>query len=91
MSAFQKVVSAQMETMSQLLYLQGELERCQEVEKQLSEINEADELGEVQNEINLMKEELRLIQQEFEEQTALVIETYKELNQEKEHEITVNY
>lgn len=90
MSAFQKVVSAQMETMSQLLYLQGEIERCQELEKQLSEIKEADELGEVKNEINTMKEELRLIQQEFEEQTALVIETYKELNEQTEKETTLS-
>ncbi|MEC1522533.1 YgaB family protein [Neobacillus niacini] len=78
MDHFNRLVSEQMLTMEKLLYLQGELERCQEIEQQLQTIQNETELESVQFDINQMKKELKEIQEVFEKQTEEVIQSYRE-------------
>lgn len=78
MDHFNRLVSEQMMTMEKLLYLQGELERCQEIEQQLLAIQNETELESVQFDINQMKKELKEIQEIFEKQTEEVIQSYRE-------------
>jgi YgaB-like protein len=78
MDHFNRLVSEQMMTMEKLLYLQGELERCQEIEQQLQIIQNETELESVQFDINQMKKELKEIQEIFEKQTEEVIQSYRE-------------
>ncbi|MFJ5758445.1 YgaB family protein [Neobacillus sp. NPDC093182] len=78
MDHFNRLVSEQMMTMEKLLYLQGELERCQEIEQQLQTIQNETELESVQFDINQMKKELKEIQEIFEKQTEEVIQSYRE-------------
>ncbi|WP_419954057.1 YgaB family protein [Neobacillus niacini] len=78
MDHFNRLVSEQMLTMEKLLYLQGELERCQEIEQQLQTIQNETELESVQFDINQMKKELKEIQEIFEKQTEEVIQSYRE-------------
>jgi hypothetical protein len=80
MSTFDLLVSEQMKTMEKLLFLQSELERCQEIEHELKIIQEETELESVQFEIHRMKEELREIHRVFEIQTEEVIRSYQEVN-----------
>ena len=80
MKEFDRLVTEQMKTMDRLLFLQGELERCQEIETQLGEIQQESKLESVQLEIKRMKEELKEIQQIFEMQTEEVIRSYQEIN-----------
>jgi hypothetical protein len=77
MNQFNHLVSEQMKTMEKLLYLQSELERCQEIEEELKILQEETELDSVQFEIERMKIELREIQQVFEKQTEEVIKSYQ--------------
>lgn len=80
MKEFDRLVTEQMKTMDRLLFLQGELERCQEIEDQLRELQEASKLDDVKQEIKIMKDELREIQQIFESQTEEVIRTYQQIS-----------
>jgi uncharacterized coiled-coil DUF342 family protein len=80
MDQFNELVSTQMKTMDKLLYLQSELERCQQIEKQLITLRQNAELDEVREEIDRMKDELKDIHRVFEEQTEEVIRTYQEMN-----------
>lgn len=80
MREFNLLVSEQMKTMDKLLYLQGELERCEEIEEQLQLIQQETELESIQHEIKLMKNELREIHKIFEMQTEEVIRSYQEMN-----------
>ncbi|WP_045520046.1 YgaB family protein [Neobacillus niacini] len=82
MDHFNRLVSEQMMTMEKLLYLQGELERCQEIEEQLQTLQNETELESVQFDINQMKKELKEIQGIFEKQTEEVIQSYRETNLE---------
>nr|WP_263323079.1 YgaB family protein [Neobacillus sp. Marseille-Q6967] len=82
MNHFNRLVSEQMMTMEKLLYLQAELERCQEIEHQLQSLQKETELESVQYEINQMKKELKEIQEIFEKQTEEVIQSYRESNLE---------
>ncbi|MDQ0973268.1 YgaB family protein [Neobacillus sp. 179-C4.2 HS] len=82
MDHFNRLVSEQMMTMEKLLYLQGELERCQEIEQQLQIIQNETELESVQFDINQMKKELKEIQEIFEKQTEEVIQSYRETDLE---------
>ncbi|MDF2787066.1 YgaB family protein [Neobacillus sp. 3P2-tot-E-2] len=82
MDHFNRLVSEQMMTMEKLLYLQGELERCQEIEQQLQTIQNETELESVQFDINQMKKELKEIQEIFEKQTEEVIQSYRETDLE---------
>jgi hypothetical protein len=82
MDHFNRLVSEQMMTMEKLLYLQGELERCQEIEQQLQTIQNETQLESVQFDINQMKKELKEIQEIFEKQTEEVIQSYRETDLE---------
>ncbi|MEH6994089.1 YgaB family protein [Neobacillus drentensis] len=82
MDHFNRLVSEQMMTMEKLLYLQGELERCQEIEEQLQTLQNETELESVQFDINQMKKELKEIQEIFEKQTEEVIQSYRETDLE---------
>jgi len=79
MDKFNELVSTQMQTMEKLLYLQSELERCQEIEKQLDALKQNAELEELREEIDRKKQELHEIHRMFEKQTEEVIHTYQEL------------
>jgi hypothetical protein len=81
MNEFNHLVSEQMKTMEKLLYLQAELERCQEIEEELRVLQQETELGSVLYEINRMKEELKEIQQIFEAQTEEVIRSYQQMDE----------
>jgi tRNA(Ser,Leu) C12 N-acetylase TAN1 len=78
MRAFNELVSEQMKTMEKLLYLQSEIERCQELEGELQELEEATRLDSIKKEIIVMKNELKKIQKTFEVQTDEVIRSYHE-------------
>ncbi|WP_071396101.1 YgaB family protein [Bacillus tuaregi] len=80
MKEFNRLVTEQMKTMDRLLFLQSELERCQEIEDQLKEIQQGTKLESVQIEIKKKKEELKEIQHIFEKQTEEVIRSYQEIN-----------
>ncbi|MFF2448561.1 YgaB family protein [Neobacillus sp. NPDC058068] len=80
MSHFNRLVSEQMVTMEKLLYLQAELERCQQIEEELQILQNATNLESVQTDIQQMKKELREIQLIFEKQTEEVINAYRETN-----------
>ncbi|SEN87551.1 YgaB-like protein [Mesobacillus persicus] len=80
MEQFNELVSMQMKTMDKLLYLQSELERCQQIEQQLFTLRQNTELVEIREEIDRMKDELRDIHRIFEEQTEEVIRSYQEMN-----------
>ncbi|WHY87551.1 YgaB family protein [Neobacillus novalis] len=80
MNHFNRLVSEQMVTMEKLLYLQAELERCQQIEAELQNLQNATNLESVQTDIQQMKKELKEIQQIFEKQTEEVINSYLETN-----------
>jgi hypothetical protein len=82
MNHFNRLVSEQMMTMEKLLYLQSELERCQEIETQLQKLQNETELESVQFDIHQMKKELKEIQEIFEKQTEEVIQSYRETDLE---------
>ena len=80
MQEFNRLVAKQMQTMDRLLFLQSELERCQEIENVLKELQQESQVASVQLEITKMKEELKDIQQQFELQTEEVIRSYQEIS-----------
>jgi hypothetical protein len=80
MEDFNRLVSEQMKTMEKLLYLQAELERCQQVEQELLNLQKQTKLESIQEEIARMKQELKEIHRVFEQQTEEVIRTYQDLN-----------
>ncbi|SMQ65903.1 YgaB-like protein [Bacillus sp. OV166] len=80
MDHFNRLVSDQMVTMEKLLYLQGELERCQQIKEELQTLQDATDLESVQADIRLKKKELKEIQTIFEKQTEEVINSYREMN-----------
>jgi type IV secretory pathway VirB4 component len=77
MELFERLVNEQLKTMEQLLFLQSEIERCQEIEKQLIELQQEAKLQSLQEEIRQMKQQLKEIQQTFEKQTEEVILAYQ--------------
>ncbi|WP_223589783.1 YgaB family protein [Neobacillus bataviensis] len=78
MNHFNRLVSEQMATMEKLLYLQAELERCQQIEEELQSLQNETDLESIQIDIQLMKKELKEIQSMFEKQTEEVINSYRE-------------
>ncbi|TYS13171.1 hypothetical protein FZC78_22265 [Rossellomorea vietnamensis] len=78
MSQFNKLITDQLKTMDKLLFLQSEIERCQEIEKELAELQQQSKLESIHKEIKEMKEELKGIQKEFQDQTNEVIQMYSE-------------
>ncbi|MGW8785609.1 YgaB family protein [Heyndrickxia sporothermodurans] len=76
---FNELIMDQMKTMDQLLDLQSEIERCQDLEQELIKLQEEAKLDSLKNEIKLMKKELDTIHKTFEEQTDNVIRQYQKL------------
>ncbi|MBY0121868.1 YgaB family protein [Bacillus sp. S/N-304-OC-R1] len=79
MRNFNHLVSEQMQTMEKLLYLQGELERCEEIEEELNSLQQETELESIQVEIANLRKELKEIHQLFEIQTEEVIRSYQNM------------
>ena len=79
MEEFNRLITEQMKTMDKLLFLQSELERCQDIEKQLKKLEQENELESVQIELSKMKDELKVLQKMFEMQTEDVIRSYQEM------------
>ncbi|NRD78223.1 hypothetical protein HPT25_12580 [Bacillus sp. BRMEA1] len=80
MNQFNRLVSEQMVTMEKLLYLQAELERCQQIETELLALKNQTDLESIQGDIQKMRKELKEIQLMFEKQTEEVINSYREMN-----------
>ncbi|WP_409253178.1 YgaB family protein [Bacillus sp. SCS-153A] len=78
MSQFNKLIANQLETMDKLLFLQSEIERCQEIERELAELQQQSKLDSIHMEISMMKKELKEIQKVFQDQTTEVIQMYSE-------------
>lgn len=77
---FDQLVGEQLKIMDQLLYVQSEIERCQEIEKQLIALQDEVQLESIQREIDTMKKQLLEIQRSFEKQTEAVIKSYQREN-----------
>ncbi|OIK11705.1 YgaB family protein [Bacillus sp. MUM 13] len=78
MKEFDRLINEQLKTMEKLLFIQSEIERCQEIEQQLQTLQELTELDCIQDEILRMKQELSAIHDMFEQQTEEVIRYYQE-------------
>ncbi|MGF3104986.1 YgaB family protein [Rossellomorea sp. DUT-2] len=74
---FNELVTEQLETMDKLLYLQSEIERCQELEEELFELHEMTKVESIKREIASKKKELKEIQKMFQKQTDEVIRSYQ--------------
>ena len=81
MDTFNLLINEQLKTMDKLLFLQSEIERCQDIERDLIDLEDKTELTSIQEEIDKMKIELRQIQRMFELQTEEVIRTYQDKKQ----------
>jgi hypothetical protein len=77
---FNRLITEQMKTMDKLLFLQSELERCEDIEIQLKRLEQENELESVHMELSKMKDELKELQKMFEMQTEDVIRSYQEMN-----------
>jgi YgaB-like protein len=75
---FNQLVADQVKTMDKLLFLESEIERCQKLEAELAELQQLTKVQSVKIEINQMKEELKIIQNIFREQTEQIILTYQQ-------------
>jgi len=78
MNRFDELVSEQLKTMDKLLFIQSELERCQQLELELQELERETELLAIKEEIHNMKLELQEIHKIFELQTEEVVRTYQQ-------------
>ncbi|MFS0862701.1 YgaB family protein [Fredinandcohnia sp. 179-A 10B2 NHS] len=78
MSNFDNLVGEQLKTMDKLLFIQSEIERCQQLELELAELQKETELQSIQEEIKHMKDELLQIHNLFQQQTEEVIRSYQE-------------
>ncbi|WP_088043502.1 YgaB family protein [Bacillus sp. EAC] len=78
MQVFDELVSRQLETMDQLIKIQEEIERCQEIENQLYELEDISKLSSIQDEIHIMRTELKAIQNTFLLQTQQIIKSFSD-------------
>ncbi|WP_088014822.1 YgaB family protein [Gottfriedia acidiceleris] len=78
MQVFDELVSRQLETMDQLIKIQEEIERCQEIENQLFELEDLSKLSSIQDEIHIMRSELKAIQDTFLLQTQQIIKSFSD-------------
>lgn len=78
MDHFDNLVSEQLKTMEKLLFIQSEIERCQEIEAELLQLQNETELQTIQDEIKNMKQELTNIHEIFQKQTEEVIQSYQD-------------
>ena len=65
MEEFDRLIGVQLQTMDKLLFLQSEIERCQEIERELRALQELGAVS-IQEEIEQKKSELAEIQKVFE-------------------------
>ncbi|MEH6937931.1 YgaB family protein [Bacillus sp. JJ664] len=78
MQVFDELVRRQLQTMDQLIKIQEEIERCQEIENQLFELEDLSKLSSIQDEIHIMRTELKAIQNTFLLQTQQIIKSFSE-------------
>ncbi|MFD9628058.1 YgaB family protein [Peribacillus muralis] len=78
MEEFNRLINNQLKTMDKLLLLQLEIEKCQDIEKQLLALQEESEAITIQEEIQLKKQELKKIHDRFEIQTEEVIRYFQQ-------------
>ncbi|WP_078549844.1 YgaB family protein [Litchfieldia alkalitelluris] len=78
MNHFEELVGEQLKTMDKLLFIQSEIERCQQIEAELQSLQKETELQSIQEEITKMKVELQMIHEMFERQTEEVVKTYQD-------------
>lgn len=78
MQVFDDLVRRQLQTMDQLIKIQEEIERCQEIENQLFELEDLSKLSSIQDEIHIMRTELKAIQNTFLLQTQQIIKSFSE-------------
>ncbi len=76
MNEFDRLISEQLRTMDKLLFLQSEIERCQEIEQQLHALHQISEVD-IREEIAQKKLELEEIQEVFQKQTEEVIRHFQ--------------
>jgi hypothetical protein len=74
---FNQLVSEQLATMDKLLFLQAEIERCQNLEEELIKLQEMSKVQSMKSEIIQKKKELKEIHKIFQEQTEDVIRSYQ--------------
>ena len=77
MNEFNRLIGEQLRTMDKLLFLQSEIERCQEIEQQLYALHEISEVDNVREEIERKRLELEEIQGIFQKQTEEVIRHFQ--------------
>lgn len=71
MTEFDRLIGEQLRTMERLLFLQSEIEKCQEMQSQLCALQGIDD--DVEQKIEQHKIELEEIQERFNKQTEEVI------------------
>ncbi|KKB73586.1 MULTISPECIES: YgaB family protein [Bacillus] len=79
MPEFENLVQGQMEIMDKLLYLQAEIERCQEIEKELMALEKKAQLLSIREDISQKRRDLAAIQDLFQKQTEQVIQAYQKI------------
>ncbi|NPC91909.1 hypothetical protein HOO54_06595 [Bacillus sp. WMMC1349] len=79
MPKFENLVKGQMQIMDQLLFLQEEIERCQEIEKELLSLEKKAQLVSIQETIAKKRKDLAVIQDLFQKQTEQVIQVYQQI------------
>ena len=77
MNEFDRLISEQLRTMDKLLFLQSEIERCQQIEQELCALQEFSEGDSVREVIKQKRNELAEIQAVFEKQTEEVIRHFQ--------------
>lgn len=77
MEEFNRLINTQLKTMEKLLYVQSEIERCQDIEKNFQATQEEDKADAVREEIQIRKQELKKIHEMFEKQTEDVIHYFQ--------------
>lgn len=77
MNEFDRLISEQLRTMDKLLFLQSEIERCQQIEQDLCALQEISEGDSVREVIKQKRNELEEIQAVFEKQTEEVIRHFQ--------------
>ncbi|MGR3205717.1 YgaB family protein [Bacillus glycinifermentans] len=79
MPEFENLVQGQLEIMDKLLYLQAEIERCQEIEKELIALEKKAQLLSIREDISQKRRDLAAIQDLFQKQTEQVIQAYQKI------------
>ena len=78
MSNFDDLVGEQLKTMDKLLFVQSEIERCQQLEAELLDLQEKTTIQAIKEEIATMKVELRQIHEIFDKQTEELVQLYQQ-------------